>query len=147
MIQSPRYRSFLRSLYTAILQTNLSSNELRQLAEELRRGRLPDELAYMLDKASDHFQVADRRDDRDDLVHQAERLIKEKKIARTALINVIRSFDDPSLSAGISTSSVRTILDRFFDSAKASQAKKLMEVLSSLSAPDPYLKGISESRE
>ena len=147
MIQSSRYRSFLRSLYTAILQTNLSANDLQLLAEELRRGQLSDELAYMLDKASHHFQVTDKRDLHSGLVNQAERTIRDRKVTKAALVNIMRSIDDSSLSPGAGTLSVRQILDRFFNNATDNQATKLMEVLSSTSAPDPYLKGISESRE
>lgn len=147
MIQSSRYRSLLRSLYTAILQTNLSANDLKQLANELRRGQLADELAYMLDKVSNHFQGADKRDAPSELVSEAERTIKERKITKSSLFNIIRSIDDSALSPSAGTLSIRHILDRFFDNATDNQARKLMEVLSSLDAPDPFLKGISDSRE
>lgn len=147
MIQSPRYKSLLRSLYTAVLQSNLSTNELKLLSQELRRGQLSDELAYMLDKVSEHFQGPDKRNSRPELLIEAQRTIKERKISKSSLFNIIRSIDDSALSSSPSVQSMRQMLDRFFEDATDGQARKLLEILSSLDAPDPYLKGITDSRE
>ena len=147
MIQSSRYRSLLRTLYTAILQSNLSANDLRLLSEELRRGRLPDELAFMVERVSNHFQTPDKSDSASELVIEAERTIKDRKITKSSLVNIIRSIDDSAVPSSAGTLSVRQILNRFFNDATDNQAKKLLEVLSSLEGPDPYLKGITDTRE
>ena len=49
MTKSPRYKMLLRIVFSGVMSSRLSSAELRSLSDELRRGQLPDELAYMID--------------------------------------------------------------------------------------------------
>jgi hypothetical protein len=145
VIQHQRYRSILRSIFTAVMQSGLSASDLRLLAEELRRGRLTDELAYMLDQVNQHF-----RDDPSNLrdvsvpVREAEYLMKEKKLMKPDLVNILRSIDaDFVPTQGAST--VNT-LRKFFKSATPREIEKLLDVLNAVTEPDTYLKGISETR-
>jgi hypothetical protein len=134
-------------LYTTILQSNLDARELRSLAEELRRGRLSDELAFMLDQAVEHFQVSDLNDEENIFIDEVEQLIKERRISKESLFNIITSIDVTILPKNFSKMTVKQMISAFFDNANKSQVKKLIDVLSSSSAPDPYLKGISEKRK
>jgi hypothetical protein len=77
-------------------------------------------------------------------VQAAERVIKERKVPRSALVNIVRSIN-PNLmpSTGMTT---RKILQKFFTEATSSQAEKLLDVLAATGGSDPFLRGISETR-
>jgi hypothetical protein len=115
------------------------------LAEELGRGRLSDELAYMLDQVNQHFQE-DPSNLRDVSIHvrQAEYLVKEKKITKPDLVNILSSIDASFLPTQGATT-VNT-LRKFFKTATPREIEKVLDVLNAFVEPDPYLKGISETR-
>jgi hypothetical protein len=140
MPNPPRYRSLLRFLFGAVIRSELTHAELRALARELRRGRLADELACMIDQASEHFEEPEHKVS--DQVRDLERLIKEKRVSKEALANIIMSIDDrpsPPLSA-----SARRMLQEFVSGASLWQIDKLRDTLAAASVPDPYLKGIDK---
>jgi hypothetical protein len=144
VIQDPRYRLILRSIFTAVMQSGLSTSDLRLLAQELRRGRLPDELAYMLDSVNQHFQDSPNLRNLSDQLKTVERLMKEKKVSKLALLNILRSIDTNIIpKPGVTT---RSILRGFFTSATSQEIAKLIDVLNATGDADPYLKGISETR-
>jgi hypothetical protein len=144
MMQHPRYRFLLRSVYTAVIQSDLTASDMRALAVELRRGQFPDELSYMLEKVSDHFQ--ERPGEKrllPDRLKVVERLMKDKRISKSDLINILRSIDGENArrTDGLTT---RSILQNFFSSATSRQIDKLNDILQAAGGTDPYLKGISE---
>jgi hypothetical protein len=147
MMQSARYKSMLRTIFAAILQSNLSAADLKALSQELRRGRLTDDLSLLLDQFGNNFLETRIEIEVRGYVEAAERLIKSKKISKSVLLTVISSIDDGFFVASQSNYSVRAILENFFDASSAQKAKKLLDVLSSLDVPDQYLKGIAENRD
>jgi hypothetical protein len=140
---SRRYKALLRGLYGAIFSSNLSVSDLRQLAKELRQGRISDELAYMIDRALLHLsdQLEDELDD--NRLGEAERLIKRARTSKASLANLVESLGG---SPSSSKATVREMLREFFDGASPSQANKLLELLDSSRSDDQYLTGIRESR-
>jgi hypothetical protein len=144
VINDPRYRRILRSMFSAIMQSDLSATDLNRLAEELRRGRLSDELGYMIHEVNRHFYDPSISGDVMKQVHAAERLIREKRIAKAAVINILHSIA-PELVTD-NRMAIRGILQEFFLSAGAQQSKKLLDVLAATGNLDPYHKGISETR-
>jgi len=144
MIQNPTYRVILRSIFAAVMQSNLSASDLRSLASELRRGRLSGELAYLLDEVNQHFEDTSDRRHASDQLWEAERIMKERKLSKLALINIVRSIDGnitPKESA-----TTRSILQEFLTSATPRESEKLLDTLKAAGVSDPYLKGISETR-
>jgi hypothetical protein len=147
MIESSRYKAFLRLLFGTVVDSRLSAKEMRQLAEELRRGRLADELAYMIENISQHFQLSDSRARLSDEIIHAENIIKAKKLSKSSLVNIILSIDDDLLPPGRTNNSSRQILDYFLAHSTSSQFQKLLDVLEASGDPDPYLRGITETRD
>jgi hypothetical protein len=144
VIHDPHYRRMLRSMFAAVMQSSLNATDLNRLVEELRRGRLVDELAYMIDQVNKHFYdpVISRSVMKQ--VHTAERLIREKRIPKSAIINIFRSIVPESVYN--ERMAIRGILQEFFLSANARETEKLLDVLAATGDSDPYLKGISETR-
>jgi hypothetical protein len=144
-MRSPRYKTFLRTLYGAVLSSRLSTSDLKALAEELRRGQLADELAYMINRVLEqHLGGAGEGDLEDERVAEAERLIRNGKVSKTALANMMGSLGMPPSSYRESS---RDMLDRFISVAPASRIAKLMELLASHQVGDKFLAGISETRK
>lgn len=90
-----RYRTLLRKLFGAAMHSNLTYTDLKALSQELRRGRLSDELAFMIDRSLEHFIVDDRQGLNDQRVAEAERLIKRGKISKVALASILSSLGAP----------------------------------------------------
>ena len=144
MNNSPRYRKLLRTVYSGIIGSKLTPSELHSLAEELLRGRFPEELAYMLDQVTKHL-IAER-DDRanEDSVIVAERLVKQRKVSRSALSNIVQSLGGQPAPP---KSSVRALLRDFISEASPARTRKLLEILKSTSEGDAFLAGISGTRK
>jgi hypothetical protein len=143
-MENPRYRVILRAMFAAVMQSELGASDLRFLAAELRGGRLPGELAYMLDRANEHFQDPSNSREISDKMRAAERLMREKRVSKSALLNILRSINAVAVpNEGTTT---RSILHEFFASATPREAEKLLDVLSAAGDADPYLKGIVETR-
>ncbi|MBI1686959.1 hypothetical protein [Caulobacter hibisci] len=140
MMQTARYRALLRSLFASVLQSDLSAADLQALASELRRGRLADELAYMIEQTSKHFR--DPPDMASDDLRALERLIKDKRLTKSAVYNIISSIDAGSKAPESAT--LRQMLQDFLSSASSKQIEKLLDVLGSVEGVDPYLKGITD---
>lgn len=143
MISPQRYKSLLRTVYSGIVGSRLTPTELSALAEELRRGRFPDELAYMLDQVTRHLVVEGDGND-DDNVIEAERLVKLRKVSRSALYNILLSLGGRPAPA---SSTIRTLLRDFVSEASPTATRKLLEILNSKSDGDSFLAGISSSRK
>jgi hypothetical protein len=139
----PRYRSILRTVFTGILQSGLTASDLRILSMEFRRGRIADELAHMLDQANSHFSDANNSTESSDELKTAERWIKEKRISKADLLNVMGSIN-PEILPNISNLPVRGMLNTFLMTASVRQSEKLLNILQAASGADPFLKGISE---
>jgi hypothetical protein len=144
-MSTPRYRSILRTLLGAILQSGLNDRDLAYLSDELRRGRLPDELAYLVDRNIDHFRSKSTGGTGDQYVKVAEAKIKQKRISKQSVSNIIRSIDDVSDPIPV-TRSLHDILLNFFDRASPRKAEQLLQILDSTGGTDPFLKGISDTR-
>lgn len=144
MITSARYRSLLRTVFASIVGSKLSATELKQLVEELRRGRLPDELAYMLDRANKHFILERADSDETDRLAEIERMVKQRKIPKTALVSILRSIGWTSEDQNAGT---RSLLEGFMLESSPAKVQKLIDILNSSGASDPYLTGISNSRK
>lgn len=143
-MQSPRYRSILRHAFTAIMRSDLSASELSVLVDELRRGQMTDELAYMIEQVGRHFESTSSREISDEM-RIAERIVREKGIAKSALLNILESIDAVPHKAREGLTA-RGVLREFFSSVSSREITKLLDVLTSLSPDDAYLKGISEKR-
>jgi hypothetical protein len=130
----------------AILQSNLSDRDLVFLSNELRRGQLPDELAYMIEQVANHFYDRSISSDSNSNVKLAENVIKQKRMPKQAILSIINSIDDESDMFLSKNLTVRDILANFFERASPKKADQLLEILHSSGASDPYLKGISETR-
>lgn len=139
-----RYRSLLRTVYTSILASRLSAAELRALSEELRRGRFADELAYMLDRVTEHFRGVESEDIEDDRLMEAEQLIRRNKISKIALASI---FESLGFHAADTKDSSRDMLRRFISEVPTSRTSKLLDILRSAPSGDSFLAGISESRK
>jgi hypothetical protein len=140
-MQSPRYRNLLRTLFGLVVRSDLGGTDLRVLADELRRGQLPDELAYMLDKVAPHFGDPAREVSKE--LRELERLIRDKNISKSTLSNIMTSMD----SAPVRGATVRRMLQDFLGTSSAHQIDKLRDTLMSMTGPDPFLKGIAESKD
>ena len=144
-MSSPRYRSLLRTIYTAVLSSRLSPSEMQMLVMELRNGRLPDELAFMIDQALHHFLGhAEEGDPGDDRIEDMLELIKRNRISRSALQNILESL---GYSPSSNNASTRTLLQNFMVEASASRTLKLIDILRSSAPTDNFLMGISKNRE
>lgn len=139
----PRYRAILRSVFAGIVQSGLSPADLRVLSSEFRKGQMADELAHMLDQVSPHFRDSERSDQASDELKVAERWIKEKRISKLDLINIIMSIF-PEAVEQVSGLTVKGTLKLFFDTASSRQIDRLMNILQAAGGADPYLKGITE---
>jgi hypothetical protein len=140
-----RYRQILRSLLATILQSGLSVADLHSLADELRRGQLPDELAFMLDQVLFHLGEPTSASVTSEL-KSLERLVKEKRLSKSSLGSVMTSISAGSTTVD-SSGSVRQMLQEFLSFATSAQIEKLREILLSPGRLDPFLKGISETRK
>jgi hypothetical protein len=143
---TPRYRSILRTMLGAVLQSNLSSSDLNYLSNELRRGQLPDELAFMIDQMGSHFRDEPASRNQNSYVSAAESRIKSKRLPKDSLINIISSISNGDSFSINKNLTVREILERFFDSTSPNKADQLIEILDASGTSDPYLRGISETR-
>lgn len=138
----PRYRSILRLLFANVMQSDLTVTDLRYLSSELRRGRLSDELAYMIEQASAHLGDTKKQIGSSEELDAAERWVKEKRVSKPELMNIMLSVNP---EAAISSSlSAKGMLNAFFESATVRQTNKLMNLLQAAGGSDPFLKGISE---
>ncbi len=143
-MRRPRYKTFLRTLYGAVLTSRLSASDLKAFADELRRGQLADELAYMITRSLEHLGGADEGEFDDERVVEAERLIRHGRVSKTALANIMGSLGLPPPS---SRESAREMLERFMSEAPAARITKLMNLLASQQVSDKFLAGISEIRK
>ena len=140
----PRYKTLLRTLYGAALSSRLSMSDLKALSDELRRGQLADELAYMLDNALKHLGTSGEDEPEDERVAEAERLIRRRKVSKMALASIMDSLGLPPLS---SKGSVRDMLDSFMSKASSSRVTNLLGILGSQQGDDEFLTGISKTRK
>jgi hypothetical protein len=143
MMPSSRYRDFLQVLYAASIQAAPTAADLRRLAGELRRGRLGDELAYMLEQVSSHFE--EPQSWASDETRVIEKIMKDRKIPKMTLVNVIRSIDAEAFSLAPSDT-IRDILQAFTSVASATQIQKLRDTLLASGRSDAFIKGISTKR-
>ena len=141
---NPRYKILLRTLYGAVLNSRLSTSDLKFLTGELRHGRLSDELAYMVDRALEHLGASGEDEAEDSRVVEAERLIRRNKISKASLANIMSSLGIDITSSGEST---RSMLSRFINEMTTSRVDKLMSILASQQTDDGFLSGIIDKRK
>ena len=141
---SLRYRTLLRTLYTSVLGSRLTSAELRSLVVELRRGRLSDELSFMIEEASRHFDDPNDNLFDDDRIAEAEELVRVNKISRTALASMMQSLGyQPDSIRG----TTKSLIKEFLSEMSATRVTKLIDTLRSAGSGDDFLEGISKSRK
>ena len=143
-MNSPRYNTFLRTLYGAVLASRLSVSDLKALSEELRHGRLPDELAYMIDRALEHLRGLGEGEPEDERMAEAEYLIRRGRVSKATLASIMGSLGVPPSSR---KDSARDMLRHFMNEVPPSRVTKFMEVLRSQQAGDEFLAGIGETRK
>jgi transposase len=144
-MSSPRYRTVLRAVYTAIIGAKLSQGEMRSLIMELRRGQIADEISFLLDQASHHFYGhVDDDESNDERVEEALQVLRQSKVSKSSLINILHSLGYSPQSTKAVT---RTIMREFIEEVSASRASKLIDILRSAGSEDSFLDGISESRK
>lgn len=144
MITSSRYKILLRTVFSSILSSSLSSSDLRLLTDELRRGNISDELAYMLDQTTKHFiSDADSSVDKDTL-YMAEDLVKKRKISRISVLNIIQSLGGDVSQSG---ASIKQLITNYIAEASPTKIRKFIDVLQTVGEKDEFLAGISNSRK
>jgi hypothetical protein len=144
-MQGSRYRSLLRSAFSAIVDSGLSASEIRALADELRRGQLADELALMLEKVSSHFSEKSKFQAIAPEIEELEHLVRTRKVSRSRLANVLHSFGymvDPARKG----TTIQSMLREFAADSTPREVAKLKDILQAPGIADPYLKGIEKTR-
>jgi aminoglycoside phosphotransferase family enzyme len=143
-MSGPRYKALLRTLYGAVITSRLPASDLRALSEELRRGRLSDELAYMIDRALEHLGGSGDHEALDGRITEAERLIRSRRIPKAALISLMESLGTAPSSP---RETINELLARFMAEASPSRVNKLMDLLEMQHITDEFLSGIGEARK
>ena len=138
-----RYRMLLRTLFGAAIHSRLTPADLKTLSYELRRGRLADELAFMIDRALDQIGGSERGVVSDEQMAEAERLMRRNRTGKTVLASILSSLGTPTSAT---KDSARVMLNRFFAEASATRVDKLLELLASQQKYDGFLAGIDGKR-
>lgn len=144
-MSSKVYRTLLRTIYGSVLNSNLSVSELKALSMELRRGRLADELAYMIDSViQNHLGTTDNEGRVDTMVEEAERLVRSRRLPKAMIISVMESLGHPPPS---NNESVHRMLEWFMNEAPSSRINAFIEILAGPRVGDDFLAGISKVRK
>jgi hypothetical protein len=128
--------------------SNLTRNEVLEIAEDLIFGSLGKELGEMLRDASMLIQDSPSEPNYaydaptpPDEVSVATELVRQRKMSRKALIQLITSVAPRLPKAGLPEGSSHEVLRWFFEHSTTLQWSKLFHSLIT-ETTDPYLKGI-----
>ena len=142
-------RRALRNIVASLMMSNLSKNDVLDVAEEFLYGGIGQELGAMLrhmavmlpDVPSERYVQASI-DETPSLTEAVYELIQRKKMSKKSLLQLMGSIS-PKLAKGAQpTGTIRELLDWFFETATSTQTSRFVSLLSN-TAQDPYLTGIS----
>jgi hypothetical protein len=140
----------MRALYAAIISSDFTEEEIREIGDAMRMGDIAIDIALMLDQFSRQMRLVDRHDPSfradDRRFSTAKDLMSSRKITKTMLSKMIAA----ALSAphGPSTkASADEMLLSFLDQASDRDADKLIAFLKGEPGSDPYLDGIMKRQD
>ena len=148
----PRIRGRLvRNIVAALMQSDLTTSELRELAEELASGRFGRDIGVLLRDVLFSVQDAEtgKANKREREVGElsieaiATEIVRRRKMPKKAVLELImkvspRSSPQELVRAG----TISDLLRKFFQTSSPHEQSKFLSILDSGSAEDPYLKGI-----
>jgi hypothetical protein len=138
-------KRFLKNFVAALLLSDLTEAEIRQIAEELAWGTLSKELAEILQ--NDLFPLARSSDvelgsPKSNLAEQAFNIMKRRKIQRRTIQDYMKIAAPSAAKRPIPPDApIKNVLEKFFDKITINEAALFMTLLSGEHS-DPYLKGI-----
>jgi hypothetical protein len=138
----------MRSFIAALLQSELSLEELRQLSFDISTGTFGAELSRLLEESifalrgSGAHEGKDAPDGVEDFVSS---VIQKRRLSKKAVLEMMSSaspkkaLKDPNTSA-----SMREVLERFFRTASSSEISKFLNLLDpgETKTTEAYLRGI-----
>jgi hypothetical protein len=142
-------RRAMRNVVASIMMSNLSKNDVLDVADEFAFGMLGRELGDMLrhmsvllpDAPSEHYPQAVSYVE-PPLSAVVYEIVQRKKMTKKALVQAIGSVAPRLVKNELPSGTIKEILDWFFEVASPNQSSRLVALLSD-TAQDPYLKGIS----
>jgi hypothetical protein len=141
----------LRNFLAAVLQSNLTEDEIRSIGEEFAAGGpLVNQVAQALVRYADASITTSIRSapkvgfSKQEGFPLAADLVTHSGLTKNELFRVLQTLSPASMkkNSKLAGSPVRTLLKHFFANAAPQEIDKLMELLMEQGGQDPYLKGI-----
>lgn len=136
----------LKAMLATVLNLDLRPSDLRELRNELAHGNLANELGYLIDTLSDHFQRYESTrstiQDGNSLVEDFQEFVQRKRLSKAQVSSIIRSIMGPAFASNLGTNkTLREMVEALVLSMDQEEARTL-ETLIRDEDGDPYLRGI-----
>lgn len=135
------YRKLLRKLLAAVLSENPSESDISNLAEQLRHGQLPYELAEILERLVQTGGMFGSEIEDNDIGHLLF-MVKNRGMKKEELINVMSALSGGHFRPS-SRDPIIQIVTEFVAVAPENDLMKFREILESYRPGDEYLEGLS----
>jgi len=141
----------IRNIVAALMQSELTTSELRELAEELSSGRFGRDIGILLQDVLFSVQEAEmektnkptREVGENSIEAIATEIVRRRKMPRKAVVDLIvrvsPRFDAREL---MGKGTISGMLRKYFQTSAPHEQSKFLSILESGSAEDPYLRGI-----
>lgn len=137
----------MRSFMAALLQSDLSLEELRQLSFDISEGFFAEELSKLLEEAI--FAVRgvppyESKSAPETAENFANAIIQRRRLSKKAVLDLIANASLRKTPRGLNTAdTLREILRKFFRTASPPEIAKFIDQLDSGETTEAYLRGIS----
>ena len=136
-----------RIFLVAMMDSDLSLEELREVADSLTGGTLARDLAALLKDVVNRLTNGDEGEESysefNDFVEMANATVQGRRIPKRTLLNFVKRASPHNINwAAQSNSTVREILREFCRTASKSEMFNLLQMLREDKRSDAYLKGI-----
>jgi hypothetical protein len=140
-------RRAIRNFIASMLVSNLSKDDIVDIAEALLYGSFGKELGDALRQAtkllpnSSTERGAEVNDTRSSLANVAYEIIQRRKMSKKSVIDAIEASGAKLMKSRSARGTIKEILDLFSEVATPQQSSKFIRLIGE-AAQDPYLKGI-----
>jgi len=137
----------LRILLSALLDSDLSSTDLREIAENIKYSDFTSEFSYLLEMMTDHFRRYDEikklnvasNGNSDDAFELAQR----RKITKTSILKMMEQASDGQSKNFIDKGmTMRQIFEMYFSNSSEADVERFLSLIDGSGSSDPYLSGI-----
>jgi hypothetical protein len=133
----------LRIMLGALVDSELSPLDLKEIASELEFGDLTGQLARTLDQVAGALEYGSGTTSRKLDIADLYRLAQQSRLPKTRILNAISQIGGPRLAESIgSRATLRDILERFASQATTKEIQQLRLLFERPAGSDAYLAGI-----